>query len=104
RPPGSALAAVPFVAPFALLRDQNLREVDMVHLGKLAAAVSVAAAAALFLVVCRRLAPAGAWPATILFALGTCMWSVASQALWTYGRATFWVRCALSCLTHPDGA
>lgn len=102
RPPGSALAAVPFVAPFAMFSEQPLREGVMHHLGKLTAAVSVAGAAVFFFVVCRRLAPAGAWPATVLFALGTCLWSVASQALWMHGPAVFWLCCALYLLTRPN--
>jgi hypothetical protein len=102
RPIGSALAAVPFVAPYALLRDRP-RDAHMLHLGKLTAAVMVAASAVLFFVVCRRLVPEAAWPATILFALGTCMWSVASQALWMHGPATFWLCCALYFITRPVG-
>jgi hypothetical protein len=95
RPPGSALAALPFVAPFTLGRSTPLSLVNMVHLGKLTAAVSVAGAAAFFFLICRRLAPGAAWPATILFGLGTCLWSVASQALWMHGPATFWLTLAL---------
>lgn len=95
RPPGSALAAVPFVAGFAIAHDQPLRDVNMQQLGKLAGAVSVAAAAALFFVVCGRMAPSAAWPATLLFALGTCLYSVASQSLWMHGPAVFWLCAAL---------
>ena len=102
RPPGSALAAVPFVAPFALFRDQPLRTLNMHHLGKLAAAMAVAGAAVFFFLICRRLAPAAAWPATVLFAMGTCLYSVASQALWMHGPAVFWLCCALYFLTRPD--
>ena len=103
RPPGSALAAVPFVAPFAILREPPLRASAMHQLGKLAAAVSVALAAVFFFWICRRLAPAAAWPATVLFALGTCLYSVASQALWMHGPAVFWLCGALYVLTRPDG-
>jgi hypothetical protein len=73
----------------------------MVQLGKLAAAISVAAAAAVFFLLCRSLAPAAAWPATILFALGSCLWSVASQALWMHGPATLWLCVALYFLCGP---
>jgi hypothetical protein len=97
-PPGSALAAVPFVAPFAAFRETPPRAIDMLNLGKLAAAVYVAGAAVLFFLTCRRLAPSGALAATILFAAGTCLWSVASQALWMHGPATFWLCAALYCL------
>lgn len=101
-PPGSALAAVPFVAPIALLRERPLRDTDMHHVGKLAAAVMVSGAAAFLFVICRRLAPAGAWPATLLFAFGTCLYSVASQALWMHGPAVFWLCGALYFLTRAD--
>ncbi len=100
RTPGSALAAVPLMAPVALLHDQPLGETDMQQLGKLAAAISIAAAAALFFAVCRTVAPGAAWPATMLFAFGTCLYSVASQALWTHGPAVFWLCCALYLLTR----
>jgi hypothetical protein len=102
RPPGSAFAAVPVMLPFALAREQPLPMMAMDTLGKLAAALSVAGAAGFFFVVCRRLAPDAAWPATTLFALGTCLCSVASQALWMHGPATFWLCAALYCLTRPD--
>jgi Dolichyl-phosphate-mannose-protein mannosyltransferase len=102
RPPGSALAAIPVVAPFAIFREHPLPAPFMNQLGKLAAACSVAIAAALFFVVCRRLAPTSAWPATILFSLGTCLCSVASQALWMHGPATMWLCLSLFVLTRGD--
>jgi hypothetical protein len=101
RPPGSALAAVPIMAPFVLFNEQPLREVDMNHLGKLAGAVWTSAAVVVFFFLSRRLAPAAAWPATILFAFGTCLWSVAAQALWMHGPATFWVCLGLYLLAAP---
>jgi len=104
RPPGSALLAVPFVAPFALFCEQPLRDRDMHQLGKLSAAFSVAGAAAFFFLTCQSLAPSAAWPATMLFALGTCLYSVASQALWMHGPAVFWLCCALYFLTRPDSS
>lgn len=102
RPPGAALVAAPFVAPFVLLRERPLRDIDMLHLGKLVAAVCVASAAALFFIVSKRLMLTPAWPATVLFALGTTLYSVASQALWMHGPATFWLCCALFFLTRDD--
>jgi hypothetical protein len=102
RPPGSALAALPLVAPLAAVRERPLADSWMQQLGKLAAAYSVAGAAGLFFGACRRLAGNAAWPATILLALGTCLCSVASQALWMHGPATFWLCAALYGLTRPD--
>lgn len=101
-PPGSAWAALPFVAPVALFREQPLRANDMLHLGKLVAAVFVAGATVLFFLICRRLLPAAAWPATVLFAFGTCLYSVASQALWMHGPAVFWLCGALYFLTRSN--
>jgi hypothetical protein len=102
RPPGSALAAVPIVAPFAVFRRQPFSDATMHQLGKLAAAFSAAGAAVFFLIICQRVAAIGAWQATILFALGTCLCSVGSQALWMHGPAVFWLCCALYFITHPD--
>jgi hypothetical protein len=101
RPPGSALAAVPVIAPLAMFRDQPVRASAMLQLGKLAAAICVAVSAAVFWLLCRNLAPPAAYPATILFALGTSLWSVASQALWMHGPATLWLSVALYFLCGP---
>jgi hypothetical protein len=49
------------------------------------------------------LAPSARWLATILFGLGTCLCSVASQAIWMHGPATFWLCLALWLLMLPDG-
>ncbi|WP_020475920.1 glycosyltransferase family 39 protein [Zavarzinella formosa] len=102
RPPGSAFAAVPAMLPFALFRETPLRDINMLNLGKLTATFSVAGAAVFFFLVCRRLAPSAAWPATVLFAFGTCLFSVASQALWMHGPAVFWLCAALYLLTCPE--
>jgi hypothetical protein len=99
RPPGLTLAIVPVVAPVAVFRDEPLDMTTMHHLGKLAAAIHVAAAVVLFFFMCRRLIPRAAWPATILFAFGTCLYSVASQASWQHGPTTFWLTLALYLLT-----
>jgi hypothetical protein len=102
RPPGTALTALPVIAPLALLCDSPPRETSMDQLGKVAAAMMVAAAGVFFFLVCRRFAPEGAWPAFVLFSLGTCLWSVASQALWMHAPATLWLCVALYLLTHPS--
>jgi hypothetical protein len=67
----------------------------MRRLGKLVGAVHTAAAVVLFYFLCQLLAPAGARAATIVFAFGTCSFSVASQALWPHGPALFWLTLAL---------
>lgn len=103
RSPGSALAALPVFAALAPFHESPLRPVNMAHLGKLAGAASVSAAAVVFFFLCRRLAPAAAVPATVLFAFGTSLWSVSSQSLWTHGPATFWLCCALYLSLGPAG-
>jgi len=86
RAPGAALTAVPIIAPFcAGSRPTISNPKRWILLGKLAAALSVAGAAGLFFAACRRLVPEAAWPATILFALGSSLCSVASQSLWMHG-------------------
>ena len=99
RSPGAALTALPVIAPFALLGDPPFSANGMLTLGKVVGSICVAASAVLFFITCRRIAPAAAWPATILFGLGTCLCSVASQALWMHGPATFWLCAALALLT-----
>jgi hypothetical protein len=103
RPIGSALAAVPFVAPFAVRAATPPSMTTMLHLGKLTAAAWVAGSVTLFFLMCRRLVPRAAPLATVLYAFGTCLWSVASQALWMHGPATFWVCAALLLLLPSPG-
>jgi hypothetical protein len=102
-PPGSTVAMLPLIAPLALVREEPPPDGLMSALGKLAGALSVAAAASLFFLVCRELAPSARWPATVLFSLGTCLCSVASQAIWMHGPATFWLCAALFLLMRPGG-
>jgi hypothetical protein len=99
RPPGNVFTALPIAVPLARVCAQPPNQLGMLQLGKAVGAASVAGAACLFFLVCRRLAPAAAWPATILFAFGTCLFSVASQALWMHGPAAFWLCVALYLLT-----
>jgi hypothetical protein len=102
-PLGSTVAMLPFVAPLAIVREEPLTIAQMHVLGKFAAACFVVAAAGLFFLLCRELAPTGCWAATILFGLGTCLCSVASQAIWMHGPATFWLCGALWFLMRPGG-
>jgi hypothetical protein len=103
RPLGSALATVPVIAPLALVMERPPNSTNMHHLGKLASALMVAGAVVLFFLLCRRLAPVAAWPATVLFGLGTTLCSVAAQAIWMHGPATFWLCLALYLLVPPPG-
>ena len=104
RSPGSAIAVLPLIAPVALIRDDPPSNGTMDVLGKSAGAIHVAAAGAIFFLICRRLAPAGAWPATVLFGLGTCLYSVAAQAIWVHGPATFWLTLALYLMVRAERA
>lgn len=99
--PGAALACVGVVAPFALLREQPFSATAMHHLGKIAAGLHVAGAACLFFLLCRRLAPAAAGPATALLAFGTSLYSIGGMASWTHGLAAFWLTVALYLLLAP---
>jgi hypothetical protein len=101
-PPGSTLIALPIVLPIAIFREEPLRSDYMRRVGKLTAAVSVAAALTLFYLLCLELVPVGAKLATILLGAGTCIWPVASQALWTHGPATLWITLALYLFLKPS--
>ena len=94
-PPGAAFAAVPLVAPFAFAMDRPMSTGKMRRLGKWVAALHVAGAVALFYLLCCAVAPSGAAIATVVFGFGTCVFSVASQALWSHGPALFWLTFAL---------
>jgi hypothetical protein len=103
RPPGAALATLPFVAPLAWVLSEPPGDLAMMQLGKLAASIQVALSAVVFFFLVRRLAPGAAVPATILYALGTSAWSVASQAIWAHGPAMLGVVTGLSLLLPAAG-
>lgn len=95
-PPGSTLAAIPFVAPLASFQAEPLsKRSRMRRLGKLVASIYVAASIALLWAIIRRLAPSAAVPATLLAGAGTMLWSTASQGYWAHGPATFFLVLAL---------
>jgi hypothetical protein len=101
-PPGSTIAALPLVAPFALASERPLSSGKMRRLGKWVAALYVSGAVVLFYSLCLVLAPAGARAATLVFAFGTCVFSVASQGLWSHGPALFWLMLSLYLLVSSD--
>lgn len=95
-PPGSTLAAIPFIAPLASFQPEPLsKRSRMRRLGKHIASIYVAASIALLYVMIRRMAPSAAIPATILAGAGTLLWSTASQGYWAHGPATFFLVSAL---------
>ncbi|MCC6848646.1 MAG: hypothetical protein IT294_09105 [Deltaproteobacteria bacterium] len=84
-PPGTAVVAAPFYAwmtrpdTAAILRDVR----PLLEKSKLVASVLIAATAAiLFLTATRFLDPRRALLVAAIFGLGTCAWSLGSQALW----------------------
>jgi hypothetical protein len=101
RPIGDALFVVPFIAPATLVRHDPPNMDVMNFVGKIAGSTACLGAAIFFFLACRRLFPAGAWPATLLLALGTSVASTASQAIWGHGPAIFWLCLALYLLTSP---
>jgi hypothetical protein len=75
QPPGTTWSALPFVAPIAAFHSETPALRRVMAYGKLIAAIYVAAAAALFYLLCLHLAPVAAVPATVLFAFGSTLWS-----------------------------
>ncbi len=84
---GAALAAVPV---YALARPffEDFATDFALHwrLGKLSAALAVAGSALfIFLIADRLSSRKWAWIVALVYALGTCVWSTASQGLWQHG-------------------
>ena len=103
-PPGSAVSAIPVYTVASVLTNSIPTRSHMNTLGKQAAALYCALAVGFFMIIVTRLFPTAAVPATILFALGTTLWSTASQALWMHGPATFCVCLGLWFLLCPREA
>ena len=103
RPPGMSLVILPLVAPFAWLGVDAPSALPMMHVGKLAAAICVSLSVVIFFFLARRWVPSAEWPATLLYALGTSLWSVASQGSWSHGPATLGICAGLSLLLPGPG-
>ena len=89
----TGLFALPFVASvYPFVPRLAERSALLWFLCKLAAAFAVAGSAwFLFLVAADHLRLATAVGLTLLYGLGTCVWSVSSQALWQHGPAEFFL-------------
>ncbi len=102
-PPGSAIMAAPFFGAMSVYRDTPPSSSRMQRMGKLAAATYCALAAVLVFLTVSRLFPGAEWPATVLFAFGTTVYSTAGQALWQHGPAVFWTALGLYVLLAAEG-
>ncbi|MBI5764605.1 MAG: hypothetical protein HZA51_13900 [Planctomycetes bacterium] len=103
-PPGCSLACLPTILPVALVMSDTPPKRVMMHLGKLAAAIWVSGAVMLFYQVVRAHWPQATTSATVLFAFGTNLASVASQGAWGHGPAVFFVMLASWFWLNRDGA
>ena len=74
----------------------------MMRAGKFAGALYCALATVLFYLTARRLFPRWRRSGTVLFGLGTMVWSTASQALWGHAPAVFCVTLGLHLLLRDD--
>jgi GT2 family glycosyltransferase len=98
--PATGLFALPFVAAvYPFVPDLRERADRLWLLSKLAASFGVAASAwLLFLVAADRLRLATAVALTLVYGLGTCVWSVSSQALWQHAPGEFFLALGLLAL------
>lgn len=101
--PGPPVVALPFFAP-VLWVSGRISESDALRLGRLTAAVCVALAAALLYLAARRLGArrGSSLVTTLLYAFGTCAFSVASQALWQHGPAQLFLALGLFLLARDE--
>lgn len=98
---GTPLAALPLFAP-VLAQTRSFSVADGFAVGRKAASMYVAFAAALLFLCARRLqASLGhALVIALVYGLGTTAFSVCSQALWQHGPAQFFLVLALWALLH----
>jgi hypothetical protein len=97
-----ALLAVPvYAAPVILLGGDSWALINM--LAKLTASLIAALSVSLVYLAATRLGPnAVAVAVALIYALGTSIWSVASQGLWGHGPAALFLAASLACLLHAD--
>ncbi len=91
--PGPGLVALPiFAAGQLLVGDFRASPEALWRAGRFVASVYVAGSAALlYLLACRWLAPRAALVLAVCYGLGTCVWSISSQALWQHGPNEFFL-------------
>ncbi len=91
--PGAGIAAFPIYALFWLASDDFAEEPARVLLaGKIAASLMVSASAVFVFLTCLEITGRRrSFIIACVYALGTCVWSIASQTLWQHGPALFYV-------------
>ena len=96
----TGLFALPFVAAvYPFVKNLPERHGLLWILSKLAAAFAVAASAwLLFLIASDHLRLSTAVLVTLAFGLGTCVWSVSSQALWQHAPGELFLALGMFCL------
>jgi hypothetical protein len=107
-PLGAPAIAVPFTAPQLALLDRARPGWETTpggafywarHMGKIsAAAITALAGAAIYWMLCALGLGAVALPATVIVALGSTLWSAASQSLWAHGPAVLSLATAVALL------
>ena len=96
------LLAVPvYAVPVTLLGGDSWARINV--LAKLTASLIAALSVALVYLAAARLGPdTVALAVTLVYALGTSAWSIASQGLWGHGPAALFMALSLVCLLHSD--
>ena len=100
---GPPAVAVVLFAP-VLWVTGRITESDAIRLGRVVAALCVALSAALLYLAARRLGArrGSSLVVTVLYAFGTCAFSVASQALWQHGPAQLFLALGLFLLARDE--
>lgn len=100
---GGPVAALPVFAP-VLVAKPRISESFAMALGRFVAALYTAAAAGFVFATARRMGAAmgGAVLVAATYGLGTCAFSVASQALWQHGPAQFFLALGTWLLVRDD--
>lgn len=103
-PPGAAILALPFFAPFVLAGHPPDDLPFLLIVGKVVAALEEGLAAALLVATASRFA-SGRWPLALglLYLLATSVRSISSQALWQHGAAHLLLATALWLLVRARG-
>ena len=96
------LLAVPVYAlPVTLFGGDSWARINV--LAKLTASLIAALSVALVYLAAARLGPdTVALAVALVYALGTSVWSIASQGLWGHGPAALFLALSLVCLLHAD--